>query len=128
MTVVYRRDVVPGSERVQRLAVHQGFALGSRLGIAVEIPLIIDDPDFKEHPVVCVGAGLRILLTEMKPPLLPLSAVGTEDGFPGEGLGAGQWVVVNEQRIIHTVELNSLAEGRIDDFGLSKNCSFIAAN
>src|SRR5215510_15827952 len=64
----------------------------------------------------------------MKPPLLPLPAVRTEDSFPGEGLGARQRVIVNEQRIIHAVELDCLADGRIDDFGLAKNCSFMAAN
>src|SRR5262245_5320169 len=64
----------------------------------------------------------------MKPPLLSFPSVGSEDSFPGELLGPRQWVIVNEQRIIHPVELDSLAEWRIDNFGLAQNCSFMATN
>src|SRR5712692_7983846 len=70
--VIDAGDVVPGAERMQRLAVQQGLALASRLIEAVEAPLIVDDADLKEHPIVGVSAGGGILLAEVKPSLLRL--------------------------------------------------------
>src|SRR5687767_1082839 len=64
----------------------------------------------------------------MKPPLLSLAAVGPEDGFPGECFGARQRVVFYEQRIIHAIKFDSLAHGRINDFGLAQNCRRVAAD
>src|SRR5262247_2766545 len=64
----------------------------------------------------------------MKPPLLSLSPVRTENGFPGERTGARQRVIVNEKRIIDAVKLNRLAQRGIDYFRLAENRSFMAAN
>ena len=50
------------------------------------------------------------LLLEVKKALLgrPIG-IGAEDHLPGECLGAGQWMHVEEERICDPAELNSLA-------------------
>jgi hypothetical protein len=64
----------------------------------------------------------------VKPALLPLSTVRPEDGFQGKGLGARQWMVIDEQSVIHAIELDCFADRRIDYFGLAENRGFMAAD
>src|SRR4029453_3102535 len=128
LAVIHGGYVVPGAEGMQCFPIHESLALGPRLVVTVEIPRVTDDPDFKEHPVVCVSACIRVPLAEMEPPLLRLTAVGAEDGFPRKSFRSGQRVIVNEQSIIHAIELNSFSQRRIDHFGLAQNGSLMAAD
>jgi hypothetical protein len=50
----------------------------------------------------------------MKPTLLGIPAIRTEDGFPGEGCGARQGVEVDHQAIAYAVELDGLSHRRVD--------------
>ena len=113
---------------MQRHPVDERLVRGSRLVVAVEVPLVIDDPDLEEHPVLRVGAGHRILLVQMKPPLLLLASVGPEDRFPRKRVGARQWMIVDEQRIVLPVELDGFADGRIDDSRFAENSRPMAAD
>src|SRR5689334_25218708 len=78
--VVHGCDVIPRAKWMPRRAVHQRLALRPGLVVAVEEPRVTRDANLEQHPVVGVGAGHRILFAEMKPALLALAAVGTEDG------------------------------------------------
>jgi hypothetical protein len=43
---------------------------------------------------------------------------GRKIGFPRERFGPGEWMRVDEQRIVDAVEFDRLADGRGDDAGL----------
>ena len=107
--VVDRGDVIPGAERMQPVAVHQRLLRVAAVAVAVQIPLAVDHADLEQHPVV----ASRLL--QVEPALLGPAAVGTEDRFPRERLGPGQRMDVDHQRIIHAVELDRLADRRLDD-------------
>src|SRR5207249_8542657 len=109
--VVHGCYVIPRAQRMERRPIHQRLARRSRLVVAIEEPAVAGDADFEEHTVVRVRAGRGIPLAQMKPALLPLSTVGPKDRLPRELLGAGERMVVDEQRIIDAVELDGLADG-----------------
>ena len=64
----------------------------------------------------------------MKPPLLFLASVWSEDRFPRKRLGARQWMILDEQRIVLAVEFDGFADGCIDDSRLAENSRTMAAD
>jgi hypothetical protein len=51
----------------------------------------------------------------MEPSLFPIAPVRPEDGLPGERRRPSQRVDVHEQGIVDPIELDSLADGSLDD-------------
>ncbi len=60
--------------------------------------------------------GLGIPLGHVEPALLERAAIGTENRFERKRRCAGQRVLLNPDGIVHAVELDGLAERRVDDF------------
>src|SRR5262245_37280402 len=69
-----------------------------------------------------------MLLAHMKPALLARATVRPEDSFERKRRRSCQWMIVDEQRILHTVELDRLANRRIDDLGRSKNGGLVSTD
>jgi hypothetical protein len=111
-----------------RLLVHQRLAGGARLIVAVEVPFGVNDTNLEQHPVVGIGAGARIAFAQVEPPLLRLPAIRSEDRFPCECRGARERMVVDQQRIVHAVERDGLADRRVDDLRLAEHRRLVAAD
>src|SRR5262245_51548853 len=99
---------------MERAAIHESLALGAGFIVAVEKPPITGDANFKQHAVAGIGAGPRILFAQVKPALLACSAIGPEDRLESKSFGPRQRMAVNEQGVLHTIELHCLADWRID--------------
>jgi len=93
---------------MQTLLVHQRRAAGRALIETVQEPVVADDADLEEHPV------LGPCLLQMKPALLDATAIRTEDRFPRERLRSGERVHVHEQGVIDAVELHGFADRCFD--------------
>jgi hypothetical protein len=106
--VVDRRHVIPDAERMQTVAIEQCLTGVGTVDVAVQTPFSVDDADLEQHPVVAA------VLLQVEPPLLGGAAIGAEDRLPRERLGAGERMGVDEQRIVDTIELDRLADGRRD--------------
>jgi hypothetical protein len=63
----------------------------------------------------------------MKPTLLGIPAIRTEDGFSGEGRGAGQGVDVDHQTVAHAVKLDGLSHRGVDYARVPKDGRAMAA-
>jgi len=75
---------------MERRAIHESLAFLTGLIVAVEKPLISGHANLKQHAVVSIGAGPRILLAQVKPALLAFTAIGPEDRLEGKRLRAGK--------------------------------------
>src|SRR6266567_9077352 len=120
--------MIPGAQRMERRAIHESLAFGSGLIVAVEEPLIAGHANLKQHAVVSICASPGILLAQVKPALLALATIGPEDRLEGKRLCARKRVVVDEQCILHSIELHSLANRGIDDSGRAQYDRFVSAN
>src|SRR4029077_17947026 len=99
----------------------------TRLNERVEAPAAVNHANLKEHAVVAVRAG-RGFLFQMEPALFGVPSIRTEDSFPGERLGAGERVDIDEEAIVHTVELDGLTAWRVDDAWMSDHCRWMTAD
>src|SRR5262249_29692373 len=99
---------------MQSFAIHECSLESLVFAVGVEIPVVVNDADFKEHAISGVGVSLRVLLGEMEPALLEGPPVGAEDGLPGEGGGSGKRVNVEIEGVIDAVELDCFSHGRVD--------------
>ena len=108
VAVVDCRDVIPGTERMEAVPVHQRLLRVAAVAVTVQTPSTIDDPDLEQQPIL----GARLL--QMKPALFRLAAVRAKYRFPGECLRAGQRVDADKERIVNAVELDRLADRRVD--------------
>src|ERR1035437_9534307 len=96
---------------------------------AVEAPAAIDHTDLREHPGVRVLAGLGVLLLQVEETLLRRATrIGTEDDLPSERLGPRQRMDVHKEGVIHAIELDGLAHGRIDDSRVTQYGSLMPAD
>src|SRR5258706_10038973 len=103
-------------------AIHQRLLRVAAMAVTVQTPLAVDHPDLEQHPV------LAARLLQMEPALFRLAAVGAEDRFPGEGLGAGQRMHVDQERSVYAVELDRLAGRRVDHPRIAQNRRRVAAD
>src|ERR1700733_13121989 len=58
--IVHSSDPIPLSQRMQLVAIQQRLRLPARHRKAVQAPLPVDNPDFKQEPVVDVLSGCRV--------------------------------------------------------------------
>ncbi|MNN60678.1 hypothetical protein D3C81_1758750 [compost metagenome] len=91
----------------------QGLVVALALGEGVQIPAALDHADL-EHDAGA-GATGRLVRLQVEPALLEGAAIGAEDGLEGEGRGARQRMPVDEQGVVHAVELHRRAKGDGDD-------------
>ena len=125
--VIDRGDVIPVAEGLQTAAVQQGLACVARLNVGVQAPLLVDRSDLKQHAVLAVRAGRRVFI-EVKPALLHGAAVRAKYGFPGERLGVGQRVNVQQDGVVVPVELNRLAVRGVDDARIAKDLGRVTSD
>ena len=107
---------------MEALAVHQRLLRLAAVAVAVEVPAVVDDTDFEQQSILAAG------LLQVEPALRRPAAIGPKDRFPRERLGAGQRMHVDEQRIVHAVELDGLANGRVDDAWIAQHGGGVAAD
>src|SRR5258708_22926602 len=97
LAVVDRSHVIPSAERMKALRVEQSLLGAAGLGESIKTPAAINDPDFKQQPIV------RAILLEMKPTLLPRPAVGAKDRSPRELRGSSEGMDVKKESVVHAV-------------------------
>jgi hypothetical protein len=120
--IVDGSHVIPRAERMQLRAIDQRFLASRAVDVAVQAPPAVDDADFKQHPIV------GICLLQMKPALLRSAAVRAKDSFPREGLGAGERMHIDEQRVVHSVEFDRFACGCVDHARVAEDRGRVAAD
>src|SRR5947209_12476828 len=117
LAVVDRGDAVPRPERMQLLAIQKSAGVPCRDCEAVEAPLPVHDANLEQHALagnVLPRRGIDRL--QMKDPLRRFAiGIGPEDHLPRPRLGPGQRMHRDEQRIVHAIEGDSLADIRVDD-------------
>ena len=69
---------------------------------------------------------MAIALAQVKPALLGGTAIGPEDRFPRERFGAGERVMIDEERVVHTVEQDRLPHHRLDHRRLPEDGRLVA--
>lgn len=120
---------IPLSQGMQQLAIQQDSALVIGGGKAVQAPLAVDDADLKEYPVLGILAGGWIDLLQVEEPLLSSAVrIRPEDNLPGEGGCSCQWMHGHEERIVNSVEFDSLSVGRVDEMGMPNGGCWMAAD
>jgi hypothetical protein len=91
----------------------------------VQTPFVaVDDTQLEQETRVCILrtaafqceqlTRCRVALGQVKPALLGRAAVRTKHCLEGELLSAGQWMLIDVNRIIDAVELNRFAKRRLD--------------
>jgi hypothetical protein len=113
--VVDSGHVIPGAERIEARAIHQRPLRLAAVAVTVQAPAAVDHADLEEQTV------LAARLLEMEPALLRFPAVGPEDRFPGERLGAGERMHVHEDRIVDAVEFDRLADRRVHHLRIAQH-------
>jgi len=122
LAVVYGGYAIPLSQGMQQLAIQQGSGLAVGVGEAVQAPLAVDDADLKKHPVAGTLAGVWIDLLQVEEALgLGSAGIGAEDNLPGEGGCPSQWMHGHEERIVNSVEFDSLSVGSVDEMWMAND-------
>jgi hypothetical protein len=115
---------------VQLVLEHQGPVVTWTVNERIEVPAVLDSTELEEETRIrilpglgMVGArqqaSLGIALGEMKPALLECAAVRTENRFERKGRGSGERVLLDPDRIVHTIEFDRLSERGIDNSGIT---------
>lgn len=127
--VVNHGDVVPAIQAMEKLTIEKDYICGWSVYERIEAPVLADDSDFKKEAGVCIGPGAGVLFGEVKPPLFrSTSQFGAKDGFERKDLGSSKRMFTNEERIVNSVELDRIPQGRMNHVRMTKDRRWDAAN
>jgi hypothetical protein len=103
------RHVIPAAQRVQPGWIDQHLGIARPFDEGIEIPGISDHADFEQDARFRRAAGL-IIACQMQPALLERAAIGAEQRLRREPCRPGQGMARQDQRILHTIEHQRLAQ------------------
>src|SRR6185369_4262859 len=108
---------IPAAKRMEKSAVEQRLTSATGVEKSVQTPLVADNSNFKEHARVRVHAGFGVALSQVEPALFRrAAAIGTKQRLKRKRVHSRQRMILDEQRVIDSVELDRFSKRRLDDF------------